>query len=58
MIFAIGIILAYIGWVLKARGLEAITASSCRLILSGSLIVCGLFMVVLSIAIMAWGSLP
>jgi len=58
MIFAIGIILAYIGWVLKARGLEAITASSWRLILSGSLIVCGLFMVVLSIAIMAWGSLP
>ncbi len=58
MIFAIGIILAFIGWVLKARGLDSITAPTWRAALSGGLQVCGLFMVVISIAIMAWGNLP
>lgn len=58
MIFAIGIVLAYIGWVLKVRGLEGITAPQWRFTLSGILIICGLFMMVLSIAIMAWGILP
>lgn len=58
MLFAIGIILAFISWALKPRGLDAITAPHWRLIVSGACNLLGVFLVVISIAIMAWGNLP
>lgn len=58
MIFSIGIVLAFIGWVLRPTGLQALKCSDRYLKVVGAMIVLGLFMMVLSIAIMTWGNLP
>lgn len=58
MIFSIGILLAFIGWALRPTGLSVLKFSDRYLRIVGTMVVLGLFMVVLSIAIMAWGNLP
>lgn len=58
MIFAIGMVLAFIGWVLRPVGLQALKVTDSYLKFVGSVIIIGLSMMVLSVAIMAWGFLP
>lgn len=58
MIFSIGIVLAFIGWVLRPTGLSVIKFSDRYLRIVGAMVALGLFMMVLSIAIMTRGNLP
>lgn len=63
MIFAIGIVLAFIGWVIAPRDPgsafdAALGRYTPRHKISGLLSVTGYAMGVISIAIMAWGNLP